>query len=495
MKRGGAVVAIALVLSGGAAHAQEPAGDPSHVEAGERFDRGLALFNEGDNAGALAEFKRAYALVPNVVVLFDIGLTYAQMGRAVEATDALDQVLAAPGSLSAERLARAKSTRDLQAARIAEVTVEANADGAVVDVDGVDVAKTPLAKPLRITSGSRIVGVTAAGFAPQRKEVTIAGGEKQTLKFELVAMAGRLAHLAVKSHLPAADLFIDDQHAGTTPLPASITLAPGTHKVELRRAGYVTARADIPLGDGASGEVELEPTEDSLPADAGSLALDLSEPQAVVSIDGRMRGVYSAPIRLVRGPHHVLVARGDFEPVERDVVVDDGKTVNVRIVFEPTADYRARYVGHAHAQHVWGVIALTGGAILAVGGATLVVYDVTQRNDGNDTLATLAFESVRFTNRACDPSTANTAGLAQCTAQQTAAQNQISNANTRDAFGYAALAVGAVSAAVGVVLLVTNDDAEKYDPKPSGETIGGLSLFPVAWPLPGGGGLSVVGAF
>src|ERR1700735_3447655 len=87
-------------------------------EARDRFDRGLKLFNDGDNPGALAEFKRAYELIPNPLVLYNIGLVYAAMGRRVEAVDALDKVLASTGVLTGERLARAKQTRDEQAQRV-----------------------------------------------------------------------------------------------------------------------------------------------------------------------------------------------------------------------------------------------------------------------------------------------------------------------------------------------------------------------------------------
>ena len=71
----------------------------ARAEARERFDRGLRLFEEGDNGGALAEFKRAHELVPNPLVLFNIGLVYAALGRPVEATDALDRVLRDAGRL------------------------------------------------------------------------------------------------------------------------------------------------------------------------------------------------------------------------------------------------------------------------------------------------------------------------------------------------------------------------------------------------------------
>ena len=91
------------------------------AEARERFDRGLRLFDEGDSAGALAEFKRAHELVPNQLVLFNIGLVYAALGRPVEATDALDAVLRDSGRLPADKLERARRTRDEQAARIAQL--------------------------------------------------------------------------------------------------------------------------------------------------------------------------------------------------------------------------------------------------------------------------------------------------------------------------------------------------------------------------------------
>src|SRR3954468_20913136 len=94
---------------------------PEKDEARDRFDRGLKLFNEGDNAGALAEFKRDYEIIPNQLVLYNIGLVYAAMNRPAEASDALNKLLADPGSLQGERLARAKQTRDEQAARVAEL--------------------------------------------------------------------------------------------------------------------------------------------------------------------------------------------------------------------------------------------------------------------------------------------------------------------------------------------------------------------------------------
>jgi hypothetical protein len=493
-------LALALVLSVNAA--PHPAlAQPAHsaeadrAEARERFDRGLRLFNAGENAGALAEFKRAYDLIPNVLVLYNMGLVYAQMGRPVEATDALGRVLANPGTLSPERLATARHTLDDQAPRIAEVSVDAGVDGASIQVDGVEAAKTPLAGPLRVTSGTHVIGVVAPGFSPQRKEVTIAGGEKQALKFDLVAMQGRLAHLTVKTHVPGADVFVDDQRIGATPLATSVSLAPGARHIELRRSGYVTAREDVTLPDGATGEVTLEPDEDPsvLAAMGGMLALDLRETQTVVTVDGRPRGVYAAPLRLMAGPHHLLLERGDFEPFERDVSIEPGATVTVSVRLEPTPEYRARFASHAQAQRTWGLVSLIGGAVLVGGGVGLVVYDANQRSSGHSTINGLVAKN--SLGQICDPGQLTTVLEQNCLDPISVANTKINDANTRDYAGWSAVGLGAAAVALGVTLLVTGDDPHKYDRQAPDAEKAGARVVPTLWTARGGGGAAIVGSF
>src|SRR5262245_8964659 len=134
-----AAVVVSVPVS--SSHAQSPS-DKTRTEARERFDRGPQLFNDGDNAGALAEFQRAYELVANKIVMFNIAMVYAAMNRSVEAVDALDQLLAEPGALDAERLTRAKRAREEQGRRVARLAVATNVP-AMIQVDGIDVARAP----------------------------------------------------------------------------------------------------------------------------------------------------------------------------------------------------------------------------------------------------------------------------------------------------------------------------------------------------------------
>jgi len=504
MNRGLMAVVLALDLVAPAFPAPataQPAtvpNDAARAEARERFDRGLRLFNAGDNAGALVEFRRAYDLVQNPIVLYNIGLVYGQMGRAVEATDALDQVLASPGPLSPERLALARKTRDEQAARIAQVAVDANVDGARIEIDGIEVGKTPAAAPLRVPGGTHVIGLVAPGYSPQRKEIAIASGERQALHFELVTMAGGLAQLVVKTHLPGGDLYADDQRIGTTPIATSVALAPGHHRIELRRTGYVSASAEITLSDGATGEVTLEPEEDrSALGSQGELVLDISEAQPVVTVDGRLRGVYVAPLRLAAGPHHLVVERGDFEPFDRDVTVDPLRPTTVRIVLEPTPDYRTRFSARARTQRTLGWVAVVVGPVLAAAGTALALYDAKQRSDGNATIARINSLAVPHSGDVCDPAgqTDTTSFQVNCAIPFGNATSQVNDANSRDYGAWSAVGVGAAGLIVGVVLLATGEDPRKYDHPASPEGDGAMRALPVVWPERGGGALGIGGSF
>jgi hypothetical protein len=97
-------IALCVVLVGGRAVAQTPTLSPAaRQEAAERFDRGLRLFNQGENAGALVEFKRTYELTGDPSTLFNIGLVYAELKRPVEAVDALDMLLKSSAKLGPEQ--------------------------------------------------------------------------------------------------------------------------------------------------------------------------------------------------------------------------------------------------------------------------------------------------------------------------------------------------------------------------------------------------------
>jgi hypothetical protein len=177
---------LCVVLVGGPAGAQSPTLSPAaRQEAAERFDRGLRLFNQGENAGALVEFKRTYELTGDPSTLFNIGLVYAELKRPVEAVDAFNTLLKSSAKLGPEQRQKAEKVRAEQQTFVSFVDIGTNVQ-AMIEVDGVEASHTPLSAPLRLAAGHHVVGAVAAGYAPSRKTIDIAGGETQKLSFDLV---------------------------------------------------------------------------------------------------------------------------------------------------------------------------------------------------------------------------------------------------------------------------------------------------------------------
>lgn len=487
-----------------AAFAQATPVDASRAEARDRFERGLKLFDSGDNAGALAEFKRAYELTGNTRVLYNLGLVYAAMGRPVEATDALDKLLANPTGLPDEMKTRATQTRAEVATRIAQLVVVTNVP-AVIEVDNVEAGKAPLDKPIRVASGTHIVGAIAPGYAPLRREVTIASGSKADVKLDLVQMEGKVAHVTVKTKLPGADVVVDGEVVGRTPLTQSLTVPPGKRVVEVKRAGYVTARQELTLGDGASGELTFDPEEDAqaLGAEGGALSLSISETDAVLSVDGKSKGPYTTPVKLARGPHRIRVERGGFEPLEREVAISAGRTTEVALQLDPTPETRANYVEHAKSVRTWGWVLTAGGALVGGGGVGYLVMNSKTKKDAQDTYdATVAqanFDSVPKSGRRCDDKsfvtgTQTLGDPALCQAEIDAAYVKLDDAKKKDLVGYVGAGVGGALLVTGVVMLISGDSPSKYD-RPASDSIGRVNALPYAWSNGGTSGFGVVGTF
>lgn len=469
----------------GRAHAADTR---ARAEARERFDRGIALFNEGDNAGALAEFTRAYDLVPNRLVLFNIGMVYAAMGRPVEATDTLDRVLADAGPLAADKVATARHTRDEQARRVGTLEVTTNVP-ASIEVDGVDVARAPLASPLRIAGGTHVVAALAPGHLPVRREVTVAGEARATLALELAASASAPAQLAIHTDLPDADVVVDGQVVGKTPLAASVSVAAGRRVVEVRRPGYLPRRQEITLGEGASGQLDFDWQEDPA-AQTGQLMVLASEPGAQVVVDGRSRGDAGRPIRLPGGVHRLRVEHAGFEPTERSVTVGAGTDASIRVTLAPTAAMRSEQAESRLTRRRWGWIGLGAGAAVLAGGVVLAVVSQKQVNDDKARVDDVAKTFVNGSGLGCDPSRARDADA--CDARWADVNQKLSDAQSQRTIGYVVAGAGAAIAAAGAILVGTSGAAS------SGGGDADMAARPVVaggFPVHGGGVFAIAGRF
>jgi len=442
-----------------------PAASPAatRAEARQRFDEGLHLFEKGENAAALAEFKRAYELIPNVLVLFNIGLVYAAMDRPVDAVDALDKVLDSPAGLAPAQAQKARQVRADQAARIAEVMVFTDKP-AVIEVDGVEVGRTPLERPLRFASGAHVLSALAPGCLPARREITLAGRTTQTLTLTLLPTESSNAHLTLVVPVPGVEVLVNGQRAGVTPLPTSVAVAPGAAVIELRRPGYRDAKRTIQVDEGSNGTLTFDLEEDpATPASLkGRLRVTPSEAAATVSVDGVLRPDAPDGVPLVAGPHALRVERAGFVVFERQVDVGAGAETSLVASLVPTAETRAATDDKVHDRHVWGGSLIAAGVAIA-GGAAIFAYAT--RHDVSDAEAVLAAQikdegTATTSTTTCYLQNPNYA-YNQCPQIKAADQDAVSSAKVKRDIAYGGIGLGAVVAGVGTYLLVTGKRASE----------------------------------
>ncbi len=186
-----AVALAAIAASSGPTHALQEApvkpaapslardGDDAKLtEAQRRFHRGIELYKNGDFAAAQAEFTRAYDLVPNYKILYNLGqVTYQRHDHAAALRYLRQYLRDGVDQISAER--RHEVTGDITdlEQRIARLQIDTAEEGAEVFVDDVLVGKTPLRALIAVNGGPRKIDLVARTGEHRSRQVDVGSGE------------------------------------------------------------------------------------------------------------------------------------------------------------------------------------------------------------------------------------------------------------------------------------------------------------------------------
>jgi hypothetical protein len=170
----------------GPAPAPDAATDPAKVEARQRYDRGIRLYAEGEFALAVIEFERAYTLVPDYRVLYNIGQVRIQLAQYARAKKALDQYLTEGGeAVPPERKASVQTDLEMLASRTATLEIKSNIPDAEVVVNDSIVGRTPLKEPLLLDAGEHRITLRKPGYSQRFSQITLAGRDAESLDLPL----------------------------------------------------------------------------------------------------------------------------------------------------------------------------------------------------------------------------------------------------------------------------------------------------------------------
>ena len=204
-------IALLLALLGTLASAPIAHAGPKE-QARKHYDRGVELFDDGQLEGAMIEFQRAYDLTHHYAVLYNLGQVLASLAKPLEAEEAYSRDLTEGG----KRIPEARRTEvelelARQKARIATLEIRGLPEGAAVLLDGKEIGKAPLPRPIRVAMGTHTVAGSADGYSPVKRQVTVAGEDRRVVELVLEKRAEPAAHpdpepppgLAIPSEAPA----------------------------------------------------------------------------------------------------------------------------------------------------------------------------------------------------------------------------------------------------------------------------------------------------
>lgn len=163
-------------------------------EARKHYARGLSLYADGDYTFAVIEFDRAYALVSDYRVLYNIGQVRVQLNNYSKARQALERYLTEGGDkVGADQRRAVMADLEMLAARTATLRVETNVAGALIAIDDVPVGTSPLADPVLVDAGDHRLTVQKVGFNQAASRLTLAGGDTTSTRLDLVPEASAAA--------------------------------------------------------------------------------------------------------------------------------------------------------------------------------------------------------------------------------------------------------------------------------------------------------------
>jgi hypothetical protein len=222
------------------------------------YDGAKLLYGDGDYAGALLKFQRAYDASQDPRLLWNIAACQKALRRYSKVIALLKRYTTdAAGVVTASE---ARDAQDLMVALepfTAKLTVAVSEEGADVSVDGESIGSSPVS-PFVVDIGERVVRVTKDGFAPFEKKIPVGGAEATVdVKLEKEIHAG---HLAV--HAPAgASVMLDDKPIGAGKV--ELDVPSGGHQLRIVATGMRPYQSEVVIQDRETRTVDvtLEPAE------------------------------------------------------------------------------------------------------------------------------------------------------------------------------------------------------------------------------------------
>lgn len=248
------------------APAPEPQLSPEELankqRANELSAEATELFQKELYNSAVEMFLKAYALDPQLVFVYNIGVCYERLGDSDNCVQYyekyLDQFSAENDGKSPEDVVDVRnSIAKCRLGAKVEVTIESDPPGASVSIDQQDtmLGQTPLTT--RQDPGTYTLFVDMPGHQPIKRQVEIRTGEAVRLLFKLVKIE-RTGTVSVRANIRGATIFVDGRNIGLTPYDDPIRVDEGPHQITISKDEYTTFSEEFVVKAGDDQQLSAE---------------------------------------------------------------------------------------------------------------------------------------------------------------------------------------------------------------------------------------------
>ena len=217
--------------------------DPKGL-ARQHYARGVALANAGAYDQALAEFTRAYELVPHYAVLYNVGQAHLELGRTVNAVESLEQYLRlGAAGIPPERRQQVETELAALSTELAAIQVTVDEEGAQLSLDGEAVGRAPLTSPLRVSAGRHTLAAVSASGRRLEQILELSRGETRpvALRFQQAETTRPVVGFVTVTPPPST----------SPPTPTLTTPQTATRSTTQRTFGYALGVVGLGLGGAA----------------------------------------------------------------------------------------------------------------------------------------------------------------------------------------------------------------------------------------------------
>jgi hypothetical protein len=225
--------------------------------AGDNYDRGLVLYEEGDYKGAVDAFVASYCSKAHPSAFYNIAQSYERLLDFERSVQYFERYVndAGPEAANSKRAAlRAEVLRNLPA-QLRIATVPAGANISIRNQAGITARGTANAdSPIEVRQGRYTMRVEMPGYEPREEDLVTKPGQPYSYYLTLEPQKAPLRITAAPSN---ARIFIDKRLVGVGSYAASMPLGNYEVTVEAPKRETTTRRIQVTTGKANTQSIEL----------------------------------------------------------------------------------------------------------------------------------------------------------------------------------------------------------------------------------------------